>query len=107
MFKKVELDTLREEYPKESIPKLKVYLTIDDLKLRAAMLAYSKYKYEKDLKKKKRTNKLLLFVLSIRKIKKFIQLLKDKSKKHKLELKKLALLNLSKDSANLSMNKSN
>lgn len=66
-FKVVELDTTKQEYAKESEPKLKIFITIDDLKLRAGMLAFSKYKYEKNLKKLKKANKFLLFVLSLRK----------------------------------------
>ena len=50
-----------------SEPKLKAFLTIDDLKMRASLLAYAKYKYNKDLVKAAKMRKTCLMIIAISK----------------------------------------
>lgn len=86
-MKKVELDQSDTEN-KVSEPKLNVYLTVEDLKMRASLLAYAKYKYAREVAHSAKVKRTCLSIFAIVRCKQFIKKLKAKVRKRRFEMSK-------------------
>ncbi|CAI2377816.1 unnamed protein product [Moneuplotes crassus] len=74
-----------ENLKRISEPKLKDYLTIDDIKIRASILAYAKYSHQIEAARAAKIKKTCLWILAIAKCKVFIKKLKLAVKKSRMK----------------------